>query len=340
MDIKNFFIICISSLLVVGCDDVEGTGTMEAPMEISLDFGTPATKSDDPDELAVSDVNILLYDDTGHLERSIYLPDAQPDARGKVKAQLRVVRGLPMSIVCCANLGTDLSLGDGASLQQLKESRYWMNYPDEYKDGIPAAGIVTRTFTGSVSSVEVPMDRLMSKISVRMDRTALASGVEMDVRYVKVGNCPKSALLLGKSYARTKSDVFSSGFVKTGEAADSLNMDASLGVSEEVSVYMLENMQGTLLEDVSDDDGKVLDEIPVLAQVCSYIELGIEYRSDEYYTEAGDYLKYRFYLGEDRANFDVERNCHYHFTLCPEGDGLGSESDWRVDRSALAYGDD
>jgi hypothetical protein len=41
----------------------------------------------------------------------------------------------------------------------------------------------------------------------------------------------------------------------------------------------------------------------------------IEYLSYEQYSEKP--LIYRFYLGSSRTNLDVERNCHYHITICP-----------------------
>ncbi len=48
----------------------------------------------------------------------------------------------------------------------------------------------------------------------------------------------------------------------------------------------------------------------------------------------GESLIYRFYLGENRNNFDVRRNTWYRITVQPTGDGLSEES-WRVDQGGM-----
>lgn len=80
---------------------------------------------------------------------------------------------------------------------------------------------------------------------------------------------------------------------------------------------MLENMQG---EEEPDPN------------VCSYIEMELDYMSDTKYS--ADPLKYRFYLGDGMGCHDIERNTHYRILVCPEDDGL-SDDDWRVDKEGL-----
>jgi hypothetical protein len=99
-----------------------------------------------------------------------------------------------------------------------------------------------------------------------------------------------------------------------------------------VSLYMLENMQGDITEHIDDDSEKVFGEHDHRKDVCSYIEMDIEYLSHEKYSESP--LIYRFYLGDSRTNLDVERNCHYRITVCPEDDGLNGDG-WRVDKSGI-----
>ena len=154
------------------------------------------------------------------------------------------------------------------------------------------------------------------------------------MRSVQVGGCPNSAKLFGKSKAETVRDVFSSGFDKTWKQLDPLNADKSLGISGEVGVYMLENMQGDLLEGNTSQEDKVFPDGDLHAKVCSYLELKMEYYSPSKNTAAGKYLIYRFFLGEGPGNFDVVRNCHYHYTVKVSGDGLLGTG-WRVDKSAL-----
>ncbi len=97
---------------------------------------------------------------------------------------------------------------------------------------------------------------------------------------------------------------------------------------------MLENMQGRLLPEAKTEKDKVLDMADAVAGLCSYIEIQAEYRSDSLYTGPGEYLKYRFYLGDSPSDFDVQRNCHYHIRVSPSGSGLEEDS-WRIDKSSL-----
>ena len=96
---------------------------------------------------------------------------------------------------------------------------------------------------------------------------------------------------------------------------------------------MFENLQGDSERHIDSDRGKVFDKEDVRTELCSYIEMEMEYISEE--KKSGEKgLIYRFYLGEDRSNFDIRRNTHYHITVTPEKDGI-SEDSWRVDKSDL-----
>ena len=112
-----------------------------------------------------------------------------------------------------------------------------------------------------------------------------------------------------------------------------MNLDYGNGASGEVSLYMLENMQGEFPGNPGSDSEKVLPDNHPGAKVCSYVELGVEYEST-WRNTSGGLLKYRFYLGESFRDADIRRNCHYHITVTPRGSGI-SENSWRVDKSAL-----
>lgn len=303
----------------------------DATITIKLTDTCMQTRSQDPDEELVSDINWFIFSEDGLPELSGYISRRQlASAGGVVSIQVDVAKGAQYQVYVCANATEDLT--DISSLSELMEKRFWLTRPDDYTIGMPMSG----SWSGSISEdgeiVEVPLERMMAKVSICMDRTGLSDGVTMNVRSVEIGNCPRSALYFGESAARSSSDVFTNGFTKTYEDADGLNIDESLGVSQEVSVYMLENMQGDLLPEAEDDSDKILSG--AYASVCSYIEIKSEYISDAYTTYPSQYLTYRFYLGESVSNFDIRRNCHYHFTVAPSGDGI-SETSWRVDISEL-----
>ena len=61
----------------------------------------------------------------------------------------------------------------------------------------------------------------------------------------------------------------------------------------------------------------------------------MDYSSPIWISNSGP-LRYRFYLGGSRDDLDIERNCHYMITVCPEDDGLTGNG-WRVDKTYLKY---
>ncbi len=320
------------SLVCSGCGllDMEGAKT-EATLHLSYD--SSMTRSADPDETMISDVNIFIFNKEGLLEERMYLESRQlfPGTNG-ISCRIRIGENLGYSVFACANLRYELK--DITTIESLESHRYHMAYPDEYSKGMAMTGYIKDIGDIPDGHLELPLARMMSRISLRIDRNRLSSGVKFIVSSVKIGNCPRSATLFGPSHTLGRHDVFSSGFSKSNAQVNPLNRESSPGISEEVSVYMLENMHGDLLEGTPDDENKVLDDSDVFAGICSYIEIRAEYDSPDYHSKPGEYLIYRFYLGEDRDNFDVERNCHYHFTIMPEDTGLIEDS-WRVDKKGL-----
>jgi hypothetical protein len=155
----------------------------------------------------------------------------------------------------------------------------------------------------------------------------------MNVRSVRIGNCPRYIKPFKDSRIDKEDDAFPLGFILDDIQTADLNYGIGNGLSKEVSLYMFENLQGRSSPPIVHDSEKVFDEDDPRSRTCSFIEMGIEYLSSEKISgEKG--LIYRFYLGEDRNSFDVRRNTHYHITVTPENDGL-SENSWRVDKSDL-----
>ena len=139
--------------------------------------------------------------------------------------------------------------------------------------------------------------------------------------------------LIGPSKVNGPQETFTRGYSKTGTEVSALNEGSGAGMSRSVNVYLLENCQGDLLDNVLTDSGKVFAD-GTYQNICSYIELKAEYHSPAHHTRVGDRILYRFYLGESLNNFDVFRNTWYRITVCPRGDGLG-EDGWSVNKEAL-----
>lgn len=323
--------ILIALLILVAC-------TREEPATVScrltLQENRVLTRAADPDESRISDYNLFIFNAQGILEERVYVPArALKLVDGKVQYSTRLLRDVPYIILAAANLGYELPF---RTLDEALEYRYHLAYPDEYSQGLPMAARVEGTPAGEDWTVEVPLERLMARLDISIDRRALDRDVTFKVRELRIGGCPSSVRLFGPSQARNRDEVFTGGFLKDGHQTDPLNRDVTLGESGTVSLYMLENLQGDLLENVETEQGKVFTK-GHYEEICSYVELSAEYRSDSHHTKPSTRLIYRFYPGENPNNFDIRRNCIYRITIQPEGSGLNEDS-WRVDKTGVETG--
>ncbi len=279
-----------------------------------------------PEEEMVSDISLMIFDENGSAEECFWLED------GTKECSARLIVGKRYIFCACANLGHQVYADD---IGELEEFRFHMAYPDDYRNGIPMYARQEVTIGEGCGEVTVALERLMAKISLRMDRRRLSDDVEMYVRSVRIGNCPRSSNIFSMNKAADEDECFPAGFSLYGEEVSGLNRTSESGVSGTVSLYMLENMQGKPDRPIDKDSDKIFDEDDHRSKVCSYIELELDYLSDDYLS-LGKGLIYRFYLGGSRNDLNVERNCHYHITVAPEDDGLKDDG-WRVDKSALVY---
>ena len=309
--------------IAAGCKHAEMMQEKEVLCRISVDDCGYAVKTLDPDEEQISDVSIMIFDERGQAEECLWLQN------GETVAEIPLVLGKTYSFRACANFGYR-TFADHIS--ELDETIFYMAYPDEYSRGMPMYASVDGIRIGEEAYINLKMKRLMAKISIRMDRRSLSDGVEMNVIGMRIGNCPKSVRVFGSSSVTSHDQCFGIGFSRNDAQTAVLNTLGPDNLSGAVSLYMLENMQGDISETIDSDFEKVFGEQDYRKDVCSYIEMDIEYLSHEKYSESP--LVYRFYLGDSRTNLDVERNCHYRITVCPEDDGLNGDG-WRVDKSGI-----
>lgn len=315
------------AITVVSCSK-EFRTTEEAEISIRFKGDIFATKAYDPDENLVKDASIMIFDEYGRLEESCWIGNNAASG-----CAVSLLQGKKYRFVACVNFGYRISVSDN---NELEDIFFYMTYPDEYREGMPMmadSGLISIS-KGEV--IELNLIRLMSKISIRMDRSRLSEDVEMSVKAVRIGNCPKRVHVFGKSRIESPDDRFNLGFTRNDSECGPLNsLSEHKGISKEIVLYMLENMQGKFSEQTIDTDAdKVFDKDDIRKDICSYVELDIEYLSDSRFSNDKP-LKYRFYLGDDRNSLDIERNHHYRITVCPEDDGL-KEDGWRVDKSGIS----
>lgn len=326
---KAGFLFVLSLMNMIGCNSWKpGMDSAATVFVLDPEYRFP-TRSTLPDDWLVSDINLLIYNADGLLEERRYLSGRQVGTEGEIRLKTTLLTEAAYDVFVCANIGYPLPV---LTREEVETYRFHMAYPDEYRRGMPMCGRLDGFVSHGESAVHIPLIRTMARIDLRLDRSALDADVSFMVTSVTVCGSPNSVRLFGTSRAESSDQVFAGGFLLEGAQVQALNTDRSPGVSNSVSLYLLENMQGDLLDN-ADETGKVPEQGP-FAQICSYIEIRGSYHSDSWHTRPGEPLVYRFYLGDGPGNFDVERNTAGTVTVCLEGTGL-SEDSWRVDKSAI-----
>lgn len=292
-------------LLVAACTRAE-----EPACEVSITLLAPAlhTRSSDPDESLVTDYNLYVFNSFGLLEKRVYVPRREYSA-GSMTVSARLVKESPYTVLAAANLGYELQFG---SLEEALSYRYHMAYPDEFSQGIPMAAYMEDAVAGADAKIEVKLERLMSRVDLRVDRRELNEDVSIRITSVQVGNAPSSVLLFGGSRVESWSHLFTEGYSKTGPEVYNLNHDSLDGISGTLPLYLLESGPGGLSQ--------------------PYIEIKTDYHSPSCHTRPGESLVYRFYISEEEG---TERNCLYPIIFTPTGTGLECPDGWRLDKGAL-----
>lgn len=305
-------------LISGGCisekDGLDGT----EHIDIRIDVSQPEymTKAIIPDEDIIRSLNIVIFEE-GVKEGHLYQPSLNTD---KAQMEARLVKGHRYSFYALANCGGKI---EADSIEDIHDLVYRQESRDGFPDGLPMAGVLEDVLIEDRNTtIRIPLVRAAAKVSLCIDRSRLSPGVEMYVKRVSIGNYPRYVSMFSPCRVSTSYDRFDLGYDLTASQCSSLNQTGREGRSGTASLYLLENMQGRISE------GSRTDE-----NLCSYIEIEIFYKSSDLISYDKN-LIYRFFIGEDADDLNVERNCHYRITVTPEDDGL-SGSGWRVDKSGI-----
>ena len=301
-------------------------------MRISISMENIITRASDPDEQLLTDLTVMIFDTEGCLEDSRWFSKADLDKNIRPSYDISLIKGKKYNMYACANIGRRFNV---RSMEELMDLKCNLVYPDDYREGIPMAGkIEEAVIDDETSEIRIPLERMMAKISLCIDRRKLSEDVTMNVSSVRIGNCPKEATLFTSNSVKEHSTCFPVGFMRSESECSILNRNITNGISGSVSLYMLENMQGNFgIPGIEEESDKVFDRLDPRQETCSYVELWLDYESPSHHS-IDKPLIYRFYLGKDTNSLDVERNCHYHITIIPEDDGL-TEDSWRVDKTGI-----
>ena len=312
--------------ILTGCSRGQMDST-SGEMTLNIVCTSPQTKAQLPDEAKINDLNLILFEN-GKAEIAIWKDGLEAD--GRTDIDISYIKGRRYSLFVLANMGRKIAASDTSVLNGLAME---LTDIEGFSNGIPMSAFIEDISFDGERKMQVELERMAAKISIRMDRSRLSRNVKMTVKGVRIGNYPKYAKVLGQSRVTSFHDRFDTGFHLTEDQCMALNEAGMGGVSGEASVYMLENMQGTFPYRINDDEEKVIDRNDPLFELCSYLEMEIDYSSPDLISYDSP-LVYRFYLGDGLRSLDIERNCHYRITVIPEDDGL-SGGGWRVDKSGI-----
>ena len=330
MDRKGRISGCLLTILtgITGCVESDDLICREdGKVSITIQCPSFRTKAELPQEDKINDINLIIFED-GRAE-TVYWDD-DLDTDDEIKFETSFVKGRRYSIFAMANTGRKLEARDIEDIGSLS-----IEVGDEGfgSSGLPMSAYLEDVPESEWGEISMELIRMVAKVSVCMDRSRLSEDVEMTVKSVRIGNYPKYALAVGPSHVISSHDRYEDGHIMTSAQCNRLNTSGYGSVSEEVSLYMLENMHGSFPYEIEDDEEKVLEEDDPLYGLASYMEIEIYYSSKDKVSYDRN-LIYRFYLGEGRHDLNIERNCHYHIRITPEDDGL-SGGGWRVDKSGI-----
>lgn len=320
--------ICLLSALA-GCKhDISPDSKDTGSESIRIEFKYPdyITKGISQSDEKIIDLNLLVFQN-GQLEQKRW---AHAEDGILEDIIIGLMKGHTYNFYALVNYGHEIEVSSWEELEDLKLER--PNYAHGGSGLLMSGTIIGKTITGH-ENISIQLIRMEAKIGLRIDRSQLSDNVGLTVRKVCIGNSAKYITALGPNKAKNKYDCHDVGYTLDEKECIPLNDIIQEGLSHEVELYLPENMQGEFPEQIGEDEEKVFEDGNQLAEICSFIQIEIGYTSNKHFN-TGKNLIYRFYLGENLQNLDVERNCHYHITVIPKDSGL-SGSGWRVDKTGI-----
>ncbi|SKC43890.1 hypothetical protein SAMN06298215_0945 [Bacteroidales bacterium WCE2008] len=207
--------------------------------------------------------------------------------------------------------------------------------------GLPMAGKIHIKESDLVagSTVRIPIVRKFARLDIRVDFSSFyeslngISRLDCETRLgemisavrISAGGVNGRISHFAPSSAKSGGDI-----MKTSTDSDSRRLT---GTMLDLSIYVPENMKGTLLPGNGSPSGKTAAALGKEADLCTYVEIDFS-MAREIMGVGGD-LKYRFYPGADAvSNFDIEGGKAYPITLVPSFDNaLDLEVEWKLDNS-------
>ena len=259
-------------------------------------------------ESAVNEVCFAVYGTDGKLIQASYTAGAA--------MQMKILSGRPARVYAIANLGNV-----SGTLPALESGLELWGCEIRDLSVMPMCG--SCSIRGSENRIDVPLRRLMAKISLSVDAGALSGGSGTQVL-----GAPE---LRVRQAAKRLYPFMDGGSRALSEADIAVPDEATPGASAWV-VYVPENVQGALLPSNGSPSLKVPESIGEgRASLCTYLQLDARKQGSDGVSGG---IGYRFYLGADNvSDFSVRGGSHYSVSLELSWQNLFLEGCWKVRRS-------
>ena len=292
------------------CDETDGDTLIG--IDVCYDGYQAVRSSVTSSESEIKDIQIFVVDSNGDIVSDIY---SNTTSGLKFKGKV----GDKYKLYAIANNGSRITALSTES--DIKAWKYSMDPGRLFPFGIPMAGTNDGQFTATsgTPSVTISLVRLVARIDLTLSCADISEHGTFQVTSLQLRGCPSSI-------APFAAAPLSAAAFGDGDRASSDDL-ARLNAGGALSLYMLENLQGTLLPSNTDPWRKIPDSIGSTANQCSYIEVNGLYSSIGYSGKE----TYRMYPGSDNVtNFDIRRNTSYKITFCPSDDNLRLTGNWKV----------
>ncbi len=301
--------LCVSVICLYSCEFQEigiktGSSGMADVRFVLEDVDSRVRSVMDVSETAVRNLALLAYRD------SVLAADVYYTSFADMRMTLDA--GGEYDFYVLANVGDVVPPVHERDLSSLTCS------PDMTEDTLPMCWCMSAVAVAADSILPVRLTRLAAKVVL---------DVECEVRGLEVTS---AAIMQAPLCVRPFDPCGSRASVAEVGAGDSASEEdvAILNDGGSVCLYVLENIQGTLLEG-NDDPMKKVPENISSALACTYIDVRCDFMSGSD-KEGG--VSYRTYLGRDNvSDFNIGRNSVLHVTLCLTSSGLGVSGSWKID---------
>lgn len=319
---KRLILLCLV-FLSASCSRVEQEGTVAVRFD-ATGVASAGTRSIVGPEDGINSLLMLFY------ENGTLLPQltVNASAEGASSTSATVPLGIGHDYVVLAFANCSPSVYPATLAEAMELSYSCEGIGDWSVSGIPMSAYKSFKARYAMPPVPMQMVRLASRLDLTVDTSSLEHGsITFTSMRVRQMNC-RCPFFAGGS-ASVEGGVCDGDIASTSDL-ESIN---SLGSGYSTSFYLLENMQGNILEGNDDPDRKIPESVAAAGadpSLCTYLEITGTY-SDRSGHLTGENVVAHLYLGSDAvSNFDLVRNRHYGVTLTITDNGC-LRTDWKID---------